>query len=153
MRVNHCIIQHFKASLVTKFFTLFIQNKDLHKSHLHVKFPNRVTYRQLLCSAYSLPDNSWPLIGRRARPPWLIVRAEEGGGDVQPSRVRHSFSLKAKLSETREIFLPWSEKNSLFSLVRLQAKHFKTAKNLKQTWRNKWKIAIPVKVERFSSNI
>jgi hypothetical protein len=37
----------------------------------------RSTSRQLLCSVYSLPDNPWPLIGRRARP-WLIV-TEEGG--------------------------------------------------------------------------
>ncbi len=42
------------------------------RSHLHVKFPNGITSRQLLCSAYSLPDKSWPLIGRRTRP-WLDV--------------------------------------------------------------------------------
>jgi hypothetical protein len=40
----------------------------------------RSTSQQLPCSAYNLPDNPRPLIGRRARP-WLILT--EGGGEVQ----------------------------------------------------------------------
>ncbi len=64
------------------------------------KFPNGVTTRQLLCSASSLPYNSWPLIGRQTR---LGPDSSSGGGGggaqstnftVQLNKAWDKYSLK-----------------------------------------------------------